>query len=106
MHHLLGYDYNRWAFLKTTLKTLSTYEIRQVNPQTWQHFGRAILTNQTPSSLQLGTKTDPITAEHADTRAGGKTNKKATECDVKETHTCTRYLQYFTPSKKTHTHYS
>ncbi len=35
-----------------------------------EHSRRAILTNQTPSSLQLGTKTDPITAEHADTCAG------------------------------------
>ncbi len=97
MHHLLGYDYNRRAILKTALKTLSIYEIRQVNPRTWQHLGRAILTNQTPSSLQLGTQTDPITPEHADTYAGGITNKKATACGVEETHTCTRYLQYFTP---------
>ncbi len=66
-------------------------------PPTWQHLGPAKITNQTPSSLPLGTQTDPITPEHADTCAGGKTNKKATECGVKETHTCTRYLQYFTP---------
>ncbi len=78
MHHILGYDYNRWAILKTTLKTLSIYKIWQVNPRTWHHLGRAKITNQT----------------------GGKTNKKTTECDVKETHTCTRYLQYFTPKIK------
>ncbi len=79
MRCLLGYDYNRCAILKT----LSVYESRKVNPRTWQHLLCAILTNQTPSSLQLGTQTDPITAEHADTCAGGKTNKKATECGVK-----------------------
>ncbi len=76
MHHLQGYDYNLCAILKTSLKTLSIYEIRQDNPRTWQHLGRAINTNHTPSSLQLGTQTDPITPEHADTCAGGKTNKK------------------------------
>ncbi len=78
----ITYEYNRWAILKTTLKTLSIYKIRQVNPRTWQHLGRAKITNQTPSSLQLGTQTDPITPEHADARAGGKTNKKAAECGV------------------------
>ncbi len=70
MHHLLGYDYNLCAILKTNLKMLSIYEILQVNPRTWQHLGRAKITNQTPSSLQLGTQTDPITPEHADTCAG------------------------------------
>ncbi len=70
MHHLLGYDYNRCAILKTYLKTFSIYEIRQVKPRTWQHLGRGRLTNQTPSALQFGTQTDPITPEHADTRVG------------------------------------
>ncbi len=70
MHHLLGYDYNRCATLETRLKTLGIYEILQVNPRTWQHLGRARITDQTPSSLQLGIQTDPITPEHADTRAG------------------------------------
>ncbi len=93
MHHLLGYVYNQWAILKTSFKTLSIYEIRQVNPRIWQHLGRARITNQTPSSLQLGTQTDPITPEHADARA----KQKATACGVKETHThtCTRYHHDF-----------
>ncbi len=77
MHRLLGYDYKRCDILKASLKTLRIYEIRQINPRTWQHLGRAILTNQTPSSLQLGTQNDPITAEHADTY------KTAMGCGVK-----------------------
>ncbi len=32
--------------------------------------GRARITYQTPSSLQLGTQANPITPEHAVTRAG------------------------------------
>ncbi len=100
MHHLLGCDYYRWAILKTTLKTLSINKIRQVNPRTWQHLGRAKITNQTPSPLPLGTQTALITPEHADTCAGGKTNKKATECGVQGTRTCTRYFHDCASLKK------
>ncbi len=94
MHHLPGYDYNLCAILKTSLKTLSIYEIRQDNPRTWQHLGRAKITNQIPSFLAPGTQTDPITPELIHVQ-DEKNQQKTTECDVKET--CTRYLQYFTP---------
>ncbi len=53
-------------------------------PGTWQHLGRARITDQTPSSLQLGEKTNLITPKHADTRTGNNTYKYAAECGVQD----------------------